>query len=104
MDSLITELRNLVAIYNNKPNFIFLKALCLITWAIYLLKLSIVPLWLVILLFCLIFICNIIVSYIKIVKAYNNQIKDKDVKTEKHEAIMSTETKQVKTNIISTNK
>ena len=34
MDSLITELRNLVAIYNNKPNFIFLKALCLITWAI----------------------------------------------------------------------
>ena len=104
MDSLITELRNLVAIYNNKPNFIFLKALCLITWAIYLLKLSIVPLWLVILLFCLILICNIIVSYIKIVKAYNNQIKDKEVKTEKHESIMSTETKQVKTNIISTNK
>lgn len=80
MDSLITELRNLVATYNNKPNFIFLKALCLITWAVFLLKLSVVPVWLVIIPFCLIFINHFCFSYIKLVKAQSEQLKKEEQK------------------------
>lgn len=106
MESLLLELKNLISNYTTKPNFIFLKVLCLITWAVYLLKLSTVPLQLVIITFCLIFICTFFMSYIKIAKAYNTQLKEKEEKQNIEKSIKNTivpENKQIKTDKISTN-
>lgn len=75
MESLLLELKNLISNYTNKPNFIFLKAFCLITWAAFVFKLTVIPIWLVIIPFCLIFLANFLVSYVKIAKSYNAQLK-----------------------------
>lgn len=72
MNNALIELRDLLSGQKPTPTFSLLKMLCVATWTVFLLKLTVIPIWLVCLPFILIvllkFISNFISSFIKLSK------------------------------------
>lgn len=81
MNNALIELRDLLSGQKSTPTFSLLKMLCVATWTVFLLKLSVIPIWLVCLPFILIFLNMVIINYIKLLHEYNKTLKNKAITT-----------------------